>query len=139
MLACVGLVVWRLARPTRPTRPTRQSDDAAPSIRRIAAAALASIATLWLTSKVLSPQYLTWCIPLVLAVPGPGGARLAWVAVLAMALTQLYTRGYYDLVVAQAPIALLTLAVRQAVLGVLLWLAIREADRADGSSPGYAA
>jgi len=64
----------------------------------------------------------------VLAIPGRLGTRLAWVAILAMAVTQLYTRGFYDLVVAQAPIALATLAARQALLFGLLALAARGLD-----------
>ncbi len=94
-------------------------------VERLGLAALASVAVLWLTSKVLSPQYLTWCIPLVLAIPGAVGRRLTWIAILAMIVTQLYFRGFYDLVVEQAPVALVVLVVRQALLFVLLGISLR--------------
>jgi hypothetical protein len=124
LLGCTAWLVVRLAR-----RPTTDDDPPGDRVTRIAAGALAATAIVWLTSKVLSPQYLTWGIPLVLAVPGRAGTRLAWTAILAMAVTQLYTRGFYDRVVAQAPIALLTLAVRQALLFAMLGMAMRTATR----------
>jgi uncharacterized membrane protein len=101
----------------------------------VAAVTLAATALLWLTSKVLSPQYLTWGIPLVLAVPGRAGVRLSWILAAALGVTQLYTRGFFDLVVAQAPIALFTLAVRQALLVALFVVALREALGARGDVP----
>jgi hypothetical protein len=123
LFGCTAWLVWRLAREA-PGPLTERG-----RVARVAASALAATTILWLTSKVLSPQYLTWCIPLVLAVPGRAGARLAWVAIVAMIVTQLYTRGYYDLVVEQAPVALLTLAVRQALLFVLLAMAVKEVTK----------
>jgi len=131
---CLGVLAWHLVKqaPRRDVAPDagartgadeRSSEQA--RVLRITTAALAGAIVLWLTSKVLSPQYLTWGIPLVLAVPGRAGKRLAWIAIGAMAVTQLYTRGFYDLVVEQAPIALVTLAVRQGLLVALLVLALR--------------
>ena len=124
MLACLGALVWRLG----VLASTRPAASNAARVTRITTAALAGAVVVWVTGKVLSPQYLTWSIPLVLAIPGRLGTRLAWVAILAMAVTQLYTRGFYDLVVAQAPIALATLAARQALLFGLLALAARGLD-----------
>jgi hypothetical protein len=90
---------------------------------RPATAALTACIALWLTGKVFSPQYMTWAIPLVLAVPG---RRLAWALVLAMGLSQLYLRGYYDLVAQGAVIGVLSVAVRQAILGWMLFVSARE-------------
>jgi hypothetical protein len=90
---------------------------------RAATAALAACVALWLTGKVFSPQYMTWAIPLVLAVPG---RRVSWGLVAAMALTQLYLRGYYDLVAEGAVIGVLSVAVRQGALGWLLFISARE-------------
>jgi hypothetical protein len=44
-------------------------------------------------------------------------------------VTQLYTRGFYDLVVDQSPLGLAALAARQALLFGLLALAVRAAIR----------
>src|SRR5206468_3880357 len=82
-----------------------------------ALAAVAACAAIWLTGKVFSPQYMTWAIPLVLAVPGRRGVRLALGLVAAMAVTQLYLRGYYDLVAEGAVIGVLSVAARQAIVG----------------------
>jgi hypothetical protein len=130
LVGCTAWLVFRLAQ-----QPTTDQELPKDRLTRIAASAIAATAIVWLTSKVLSPQYLTWGIPLVLAVPGRAGTRLAWTAILAMAVTQLYTRGFYDLVVAQAPIALLTLAVRQALLFAMLAMAVRAATRSTPSDP----
>jgi uncharacterized membrane protein len=123
LVACSAWLVWYLARTPRSGAPPGAR------VTRIASSALAATAIAWLTSKVLSPQYLTWAIPLVLAVPGRPGRRLAWTTLAAMAVTQLYTRGFYDRVVEQAPIALLTVVTRQCLLFVLLALAVSAARK----------
>ena len=69
---------------------------------------------------MFSPQYLTWGIPLVLAIPGRRGAVAIWITVVALALTQLYFRGYYDLVFNQRFAGVFTVLLRQAVLVGLL-------------------
>ncbi len=101
--------------------------------RRLALALLAACLLLWLTGKVFSPQYLTWGLPLVLAVPagrrGVGAtgwqrawkrADLVWGTIALLTLTQIYMKGYYPAVIAQEPVGLLTLVVRQAMLFALL-------------------
>jgi hypothetical protein len=90
---------------------------------RAASAALWACVAIWLTGKVFSPQYMTWAIPLVLAVPG---RRVAWGLLAAMALTQLYLRGYYDLVAEGAVIGVLSVAVRQAIVGYTFAVSVRE-------------
>ena len=64
-------------------------------IERITCAAVAATAVLWLGGKVFSPQYLTWGIPLVLAIPGSRGVRASRIALVALVLTQVYHRGFY--------------------------------------------
>ncbi len=118
-----ALTLLELRTPDAPDEPDR--------IERIACAALGATVVLWLGSKVFSPQYLTWGIPLVLAIPGPRGTVAIWVAVLAMALTQLFFRGYYDLVFNQQFIGVFTVLVRQGVLVALLVLVTRRRGARD--------
>jgi hypothetical protein len=92
---------------------------------RIGLALLGGSAIVWLCAKVFSPQYLTWAIPLVVAISGRARRAIATVAIFVMALTQLYLRGYYDALVAQSAPGVLTLVVRQAGIAVLAWLVVR--------------
>jgi hypothetical protein len=94
-------------------------------IERLACATLAATIVLWLTGKVFSPQYLTWGIPLVLAIPGRRGVVAIWLAIAAFAVTQLYYRGFYDLVFNQQLVGVLTVLVRQALLVALLVWVVR--------------
>jgi hypothetical protein len=118
MLVALVALVWRILR-------SKETDTEAARVDRIASSALAATVVLWLTSKVLSPQYLTWSIPLVLALPGKTAERATWTAIVAMALTQLYFRGFYNLLVAQRPVALAVLGLRQGLLFLLLAFALR--------------
>jgi hypothetical protein len=105
-----------------------RADEAADEptrIERLACATLAGTVVLWLTGKVFSPQYLTWGIPLVLAIPGRRGVAAIWIAIGALALTQVYYRGFYDLVFDQRPVGVLAVLARQAVLAGLLVFMVR--------------
>src|SRR5262249_20237938 len=109
----IGVVCMRVWRATDGVdEPTR--------IERITCATLVATIVLWLTGKVFSPQYLTWGIPLVLAIPGRRGVQAIWIAVLACAVTELYHRGYYDFLANQRPAGVITLLVRQAILAGLM-------------------
>jgi hypothetical protein len=92
---------------------------------RVARAMLAALAIFWLTAKVFSPQYLTWAIPLAPALSGARGRRIGWLLVACMAVTQIYLRGYYDHVTEQRPLGMITMVVRLATLGALLWFTLR--------------
>ena len=92
---------------------------------RVACAAFAALVHLWLTGKAFSTQYMTWGIPLVLAIPGRVGVKLAWLLVGAMGLTQLYVCGHHELVVQGRPLGLLNLGARQALLAAAGYLAAR--------------
>jgi hypothetical protein len=105
--------------------PGRERDR----IERVTCAALAATVVLWLGGKVFSPQYLTWGIPLVLAIPGRRGARASAIALAALTLTQIYHRGFYSLLTEQAFVGLFTLLVRDGVL-VLLFVAALAGTRA---------
>ncbi len=117
--AMLGLawVTWR-----------RAESESTPSDGRsaaVACAAFAALVLLWLTSKVFSTQYMTWGIPVVLAIPGRFGVRLAWLLLGAMALTQFYVIGHHELVMQGRPLGLLNLGARQALLVAAGYLAVR--------------
>lgn len=107
-IALVAFVAWRAAR-----------DRLA-----FAAAILAGCAAIWIASKVLSPQYFTWAIPLALALPQNRRAYAALFA--AMLVGQIYFRGYFDYVYEQRALGVATLLVRQAALVALLVFALRD-------------
>jgi hypothetical protein len=116
MVGLIGVWSWHLSRP-RDLCPSHRTDA-------LAIALLGGCVAVWLSGKVFSPQYLTWAIPLVLALSEKAGRRIIWLLVAAMGLTQLYHRGYYDYVADARFIGLLTLLIRQGVLvavGALLW------------------
>jgi hypothetical protein len=118
-------------------RRARAAADEAGRIARVTCAALAATVVLWLGGKVFSPQYLTWGIPLVLAIPGRRGVQAIWIAVVALTLTQVYYRGYYSSLIAQTFPGLFTVLVRQAVLAFLLaFVAVRAGDGVLASSTG---
>jgi hypothetical protein len=119
--ASLGLAwfVWRAG------SKDERSAEPDPGTGRVACAVLASLIVLWLTGKVFSPQYMTWGLPVVLAIPGLRGIRLTWLVVAAMAATQLYICGHSELVVQGRALGLLNLGARQAILVVAGTLATR--------------
>jgi hypothetical protein len=80
---------------------------------------------LWLGGKVFSLQYLTWPLPLVIALPTRAWLRASLGLGLVMLLSQLYLRGFYDHVYNQWPAGVLTMVVRLAVLVALFVVAVR--------------
>jgi hypothetical protein len=105
-------------------------------IERITCAALAVTVVVWLGGKVFSPQYLTWAIPLALAIPGRRGVVATWITIAACALTQVYYRGFYDLVFDQRFSGVAAVLVRQAVLaGLLAWVGPWDLRRATPRLP----
>ncbi len=139
-LAGIAALVVLAARAAR-AMPARRAGDAADEparIERLACAALAGTIVLWLTGKVFSPQYLTWGIPLVLAIPGRRGVAAIWVAIAAFAVTQLYYRGFYDQVFDQRPVGVITVLLRQAILVGLLVLVCSSWPRRSPRSEGAA-
>ena len=105
----------------------RRAHRDGPGVRAlpVACAAFAALLMLWLTGKVFSTQYMTWGIPVVLAIPGRLGVRLAWRLVAAMALTQFYVIGHHELVMQGTALGLLNFGARQAFLVAAAYLAVK--------------
>jgi hypothetical protein len=120
-LAVTALLVLR-------ERRAGQAIEERQRVERIACATLAATVALWLCSKVFSPQYLTWGIPLAIAIPARRGLIACLLLVVACAATQLFYRGYYDWVFQQHVVGLATLLFRQGVLALLL-LYLMKGDR----------
>ena len=102
---------------------------------RIVLAALAAMTALWLGGKVFSPQYLTWALPLVVAIPGSAWRRLAISLGVILLVSQVYLRGFYDHVYNQWPAGVLTMVFRLAVLVAFFLVLVRalRAARADSA------
>lgn len=108
------------------------SDDAATvaeRTERVVIASLGGMAALWLGGKVFSPQYLTWALPLVVALPGRSWRRAALGLGVVLLLSQIYLRGYYDHVHDQLPAGVITVVLRLAVLVALFVVALKRLRR----------
>lgn len=81
---------------------------------------VAGLCVLWLTGKVLSPQYLTWILPFVAALPARGRLDARTCAATALLLSQVYFRGYFDAVYGMTALGTLTLLLRDLALVGLL-------------------
>ncbi len=117
VLAIAALAAWT----------ARDASDEGRRVERVARAALAATAVVWLGGKVFSPQYLTWGVPLALAVPGRRAAKTLWLFGAALVLTQTYHRGFYSELAAQRFFGIFTVLARQAVLAALAVLLVRRA------------
>jgi hypothetical protein len=113
-LVLVGIVTWV----SRPAVDADPADEEA-RVTRIVLAALAATTALWLGGKVFSPQYLTWALPLAIALPGRAWMRVSFVLGLVVLVSQIYLRGYYDHVYNQWPAGVITMVVRLGLLAVL--------------------
>ncbi|MDB4994637.1 MAG: sle [Myxococcaceae bacterium] len=122
-LGVAGWLAWRAFR----SAPT--GGDGPARARHVALVLFAAVVTLWLSGKVFSPQYMTWALPLALAIPGKDGLKVVWGMIATLTLTQIYMRGYYPAIIAQEAIGLVTLLVRQAMLVGLAVFAIRALTR----------
>jgi hypothetical protein len=98
-----------------------------------AAAIVAGAAATWIASKVLSPQYFTWALPLVLAIPKNHRAYAALFA--AMLVSQIYFRGYFDYVYEQRALGVATLLVRQAAIFALFVFSLRHIPSTQDHKP----
>jgi hypothetical protein len=83
-------------------------------------AVLATTIALWLGGKVFSPQYLTWALPLVVALPGRAWRPCALLFGAVLVVSQVYYRGYYDHIYLQRPLGVATMLLRLVMLGALL-------------------
>jgi hypothetical protein len=126
-LGLVGMVL-RAARPTRESESesaTETEEENAQRTWRIVLATLATMTALWLGGKVFSPQYLTWALPLVIAVPGRAWRRIAISLGVILAISQVYLRGFYDHVYNQQPAGVITMVLRLAVLAAFFLIFLR--------------
>lgn len=103
-------------------------------------ALLTACIVLWLGSKVFSPQYLGWGIPLAIpCLMSKRDRRAGGLFVVALLLTQIYHRGFYDAVSQMRPLGLLTIGLRDAALvgaAFILHRNFRTALRATSSAEG---
>lgn len=113
LLGLLVAVVWSLVAGLRRSRPPGDA-------RLLVAAACATVVTLIVAGKVLSPQFLIWLLPVAFLVTGRFGRVAAGLALGAMLLTLAYfPRHYWEVVALESgPIALLVL--RNALLAALL-------------------
>jgi hypothetical protein len=120
VLSVLVLTVW-LARLGAP-----ESEPESENFRRnrIASAGLAALTFVWLFGKVFSPQYMTWAIPFAVVA---FDRRIPALLMAAMAVSQIYLRGFYDYVVAMRPLGVLALEARLVVLAVMTFLVLRAA------------
>ena len=118
-IVAIALVAWLAFRASKTA-----SEAPLSRVERMARALVAAVALLWIFSKVLSPQYFTWALPLVLAIPFPAGKKAVFAFLAALVVTQIYMRAYYESVAHQEPIGLVTMLLRQALLFVLAWVAL---------------
>jgi hypothetical protein len=121
-----GVAVW-FAKATPPESDTDRRD-------RLALAMLSGLATLWLSAKAFSPQYLTWAIPLVLAVSGKRGRTLTWLLFASLALTQTYMRAFYGQVIQGTAVGVGFLVARLPLLVTFAVVALRGALTASSPS-----
>ena len=121
MLAVVAFVTWRTWRASQASGDTRRTE-------RLVYALLAACTGIWLTAKVFSPQYMTWAVPLVVALAGPRRRAAQALFFAALLVSQIYLRGYYDYVYQQHPLGILTMLVRQGALVALFVTCVRALD-----------
>jgi hypothetical protein len=77
-----------------------------------------------LTSKVLSPQFFIWLLPLVAITPSPLVRR--W-AIVSVAITQLFYPILYDFLIDGSRVVALIVVLRNAALLMMTWHAVRSA------------
>jgi Glycosyltransferase family 87 len=113
LLAAVWLLTFRRL---------RAAEDPARRAALLLEATAASLAAFMVTSKVLSPQYLVWLIPLGLLVSLSRGGAARWLLFAALLLTQLIYPGYYDEVFKLVPRAAAMILLRNGLLAVWIYL-----------------
>ena len=111
------------------------TDDDDDRASHIVLAALAATTALWLGGKVFSPQYLTWVLPLVIALPARGWPKVAAMLGVVVLLSQIYLRGFYDYVYDQRLLGVITMVIRLAVLGAFFAMLLRLLRRPASAPP----
>lgn len=124
---CTALMILLLAGAVRSFARATPPADEDERADRLALAMLTGLAVLWLSAKAFSPQYLTWAIPICLAVSGKRGFTLTWLLFGIMALTQVYMRAFYGQVIDGTPIGVGFLLARLPLLVTFALVAVRGA------------
>jgi hypothetical protein len=97
-----------------------------PSAERLVAACAASVVAYVAFTKVFSPQYLLWLIPLVVLVGGRAGLRAGVLFAVVLALTQIWEPyRYHELITAVPGWIVALLVVRDLLVVALLWVLVR--------------
>ena len=120
LIAAVALMTAGASR--RPPLAAGSQSDA----RVLVLASLGAVAAFAAFGKVLSPQFLVWVVPLAALAFAWGMPALASAAAAAVALTLVEFPAHYADVVQREPAALWLVAVRDAVLALVVALAARE-------------
>ncbi|HEX7480567.1 MAG TPA: hypothetical protein VF331_22395, partial [Polyangiales bacterium] len=105
LLGALALGVWRTRRATATSET-------------LAALVACVLCVLWLSGKVLSPQYFTWALPVAVVLPW---ARERVLLLALLAVSQLYLRVYFDDVLEQTTLGVSTLLLRQTLLALFAW------------------
>jgi len=133
-----GAYLW-LAREL-PIRPAQQELDPARLYGIIAAAVLVVVFTILVTSKVFSPQYLIWALPLVPLVDGKHRRTIWGLYTLAGVMTYyIFPTHYGQLINADDGAVITMLVIRNLlvlVLGLLAAAAVRDSVRAAAGNAG---
>jgi hypothetical protein len=120
--AILTLFAWRAASDEHRRTRERPADVV---VDGAALVLLAGLTSLWLFGKVFSPQYLTWALPIVLALSDRIGRKVRWIYLGTLVVTQVYLRGYYDEVYNQSAVGVVTILVRQGLIAALAVTSLR--------------
>jgi hypothetical protein len=91
----------------------------------VALVLVASLASVWLTGKVFSPQYLSWGLPLLLAARPDTRRPILNMYLATLVVTQIYYRLYLDAVFDQRLLGIATLLLRQSLIIVMALRSVR--------------
>lgn len=128
-LTLVLVALATLASLPAPPDGASDAEDERRRAVRVPLAVLAALAALWLGGKVFSPQYLTWALPVVVALPGRRALAASVGLGVCLFAGQLFFRGYYDHVYNQLPVGVATMVIRLAVLVAGFVVLLRELRR----------
>jgi uncharacterized membrane protein len=121
-LLAIAVCAWKKGRTMATSAGSRQVSACLPW-------ALATLLFILITSKVLSPQFMIWLLPLAVVLPGATGRRLFLGTFGLMAATQIFYPALYDLALAGRVVPIAVLLTRNVILIGLAVSALRIAAR----------
>lgn len=119
-LLAVAALAFRWARRHRQLGPAAQG-------RALVAWTVAALLVLLCATKVLSAQYVIWCVPLIAALPGRRGQTIFRLFLPTLFLTQLIYPTLYGALIRGSTAVLAVLLLRNVLLGAVAVLAVRNA------------